>query len=232
MHSRFAFRPEGSDAGIPEICDDHISHQVGIGLLAGDAKGAGLEDLVQALLAHGRAVQPREQPAVCWLQELPPVTQESLELHRGLGDEASSVWQQDSVGRVSGTEFAVNYPGKYLAAQDSASAGGFHKGGHLWVDVWRDDHGWALPIHPARLVVTRLVLYYPLSALLKQRPVHFQLTQRALTVCVHSSSLAKCAQRANKQWLHFPTWKGAASKSCQNCSRGYIQQHEAALLTF
>ncbi len=49
--------PEGSNAAVPEVCDNHVADQVGIGLLARDAEGARLKDLVQALLAHGRAIQ-------------------------------------------------------------------------------------------------------------------------------------------------------------------------------
>ena len=200
VHGRLRSRPESSDAGIPEVCDDHVADQVGIGLLARDAEGACLEDLVQALLAHGRAIQLREQPAVCWLQELPPVTQESFELHRGLGGEASRVWQEDNVGRASGKWLLVLTQEDIELRRMLCISRWVYQGGHLWVDVWRDDHGWALPIHSARLVVTRLVLYYPLSAFLVQRPVNLELTQRALTVCMHSSSLAKPAQRLDKQW--------------------------------
>ena len=55
---------------------------MGVGLLAGDAKGARVEDLVQALLRQRLAVQLRKGQRVLRLQELAPVAQERLQLPR------------------------------------------------------------------------------------------------------------------------------------------------------
>lgn len=64
----------------PEVCDNHVAHEVGVGLLARDAEGAGVENLVQALLRQRLAVQLREHQRVRRLQEAPPMAQERLQL--------------------------------------------------------------------------------------------------------------------------------------------------------
>ena len=54
---------------------------------------------------------------------------------------------------------------------------------HLWVDVRCNDHGRALAVGAAGLVVGGLVPDDPLVALLEQRAAQLQLAQRALPVC-------------------------------------------------
>ena len=46
------------------------------------------------------------------------------------------------------------------------------QGAYLRVDVGRNDHGGALPVCPARLVVIRLVLDHPALPILEQRLAH------------------------------------------------------------
>jgi len=50
--------------------------------------------------------------------------------------------------------------------------------------VWGNDHGRALPVCPASLVVTRLMLDHPALSFLKKCLANFQLSQCALTVCI------------------------------------------------
>ena len=54
---------------------------------------------------------------------------------------------------------------------------------YLWIYVGRNNHGRALAVGAAGLVVIRLVLDHPALSLLEQRPANLQLPYRALAVC-------------------------------------------------